>query len=645
MSFDIGYNHFSFFVCKNCLSRFLLCLLFIILSEAFIVRPINNDVIVRINHQVDNEITYPEFTEVNLMETQKADISKYFFLFLFVLFVLFLLRRYEMNRLKIKNQLELERIEHESLRRLNALKSHFFTNLSHEFRTPLTLISGNIENLLSNKISDYERERLDSVRRNARQLLTLVNQLLDLSKFEAGKMQLQFQCFDLISFASSVFHCFIPQAESRGIKMAFEPGKDVIPVEMDMDKMGNMLNNLLSNALKYTDDGGVIRLLIYPLDHQIVEIRVEDNGQGIPDDELTAIFSRFYQSGNAPGRKVEGTGIGLAHTRELALLHNGSINAFCKKNEYTAFVLRLPVITSKSVDKTSGDTFLRSTELSDSEPSFKSVPFKVADDSAEPENHQPNEIILVVEDNREVRHFICQQLEENYRIFEAEDGERGFELALQVIPDLIISDVMMPGIDGYQFSCQIRNNQLTSHIPLILLTAKAELDDRLEGFENGIDDFITKPFSTRELKARIRNLLNIRKLLRERFERNGFAIPSDSLTIPADKAFLEKAIRIIDDHIEDSGYKVESLAGELSISVSQLNRKLNALINLPAGELMRSYKLKRAAEMLKNKSGSVSEICYTLGFNDHAYFARSFRKHYGCSPSEFMKSANPDTLN
>ncbi|MBW6492679.1 MAG: response regulator [Lentimicrobium sp.] len=666
MSFDINSNHFLYFIRKGLLYRFLLGFVFIILSEALSAGHFHNQNQVSLSHKVFvvsdlsllNQITcmsYNVFREdspayhviagVKLLKIFKVDFTVYLVLLLILLIALFLLRRYEMNRLKIKNQLEIERAELESLRRLIALRSQFFTNLSHEFRIPLTLICGNIENLLSTQTSDAERERLESVRRNAGQLLTLVNQLLDLSKFEAGKMQLQFSRFNLISFADSIFHCFLSQAEPKGIKMIFEAGKDFIPVEMDRDKMGKMLNNLLSNALKYTDDGGVVRLLVNSLDHQIVEIRVEDNGQGIADEELTAIFNRFYQSGNTPGQNVEGTGIGLAHTRELAVLHNGSINAFSKKGEYTAFVIRLPVITAEPIDETTFDNALFSIEFPDSELPFRAVSSLDAVGSAESEDEKLQEIILVVEDNSEVRRFICKQLKDNYRTFEAEDGTSGFEIALQVIPDLIISDVMMPGIDGYQFSSEIRNNQLTSHIPLILLTAKSEVDDRLEGFENGIDDFITKPFSTRELRARIRNLLNIRKLLRERFERNGFAIPSDALSIPADKAFLEKAIWIIEEHIEDSGYKVESLAGALSISVSQLNRKLNALINVPAGELIRSYKLNRAAEMLKNKSGTVSEICYNLGFNDHAYFTRSFRKHFGCTPSEFMKAANTDKLN
>lgn len=576
-------------------------------------------------------------------EMLKTNETLIIFLFLvFVLVVILLLRRYEIGRIKIKNQLEIERVELESLRRLNELRSEFFTNLSHEFRTPLTLICGNTESLLSGDIPDEERRRLESVRRNAGQLLTLVNQLLDLSMLEEGKMQFQPSRFNLVAYARAVFQCFLSQAESRGVKMVFVSEDAVVPVEMDRDKMGKMLNNLLSNALKYTSEGGVVRLVITALDGRVAEVRVEDNGPGIPDDELTAIFNRFYRSGNPPGRKADGSGIGLAHTRELAGLHKGSINAYSKKGEYTAFVLRLPVITREPVPELNSDTVILGPDSCYSESPCSIGQAETADANSGNSHPGNGEIILIVEDDSEVRQFTRLQLEKDFRIVEACNGEEGFEAAINHVPDLIISDVMMPVMDGHRFSLEIRNHPVTSHIPLILLTAKAELDDRIKGLGNGIDDYITKPFSVKELRARIRNLLNTRKMLREHYGRNGFSIPDDALGIPADKAFLEKTYTLIREHLEDSGFKVETLASELSLSVSQLNRKLNALINLPAGELMRTCKLKRAAELLKNKSGNVSEICYALGFSDQAYFARSFRKYFGCTPTEYMKSGEQE---
>jgi signal transduction histidine kinase/AraC-like DNA-binding protein len=565
------------------------------------------------------------------------------FLFLgFLLVVILLLRRYEIGRIKIKNQLEIERVELESLRKLNELRSEFFTNLSHEFRTPLTLICGNTESLLSADIPYEERKRIESVRRSAGQLLTLVNQLLDLSMLEEGKMQLQSTRFNLVAYARAVFQCFLPQAEVRGVKMVFASEDDSISVEMDRDKMGKMLNNLLSNALKYTSIGGLVRLVITALDHRVAEVRVEDNGLGIPDNELTAIFNRFYRSGNPPGRKADGSGIGLAHTRELAGLHKGSINAYSKNGEYTAFVLRLPVITSEPVPELNGDTMIYGPDSYNPEPPYCGESAETTDANAGIYHPENGELILIVEDNNDVRQFTRQQLEKDFRIAEACNGEEGLEAAKKYVPDLIISDVMMPVMDGLRFGREIRSHPATSHIPLILLTAKARMEDRIEGLENGIDDYITKPFSVKELRARIRNLLDTRKLLREHYERSGFSVPDDAPGIPADKAFLEKTFSIVHQHLEDSGFKVETLASELSLSVSQLNRKLNALINLPAGELMRTCKLKRAAELLKNKSGTVSEICYTLGFSDQAYFARSFRKYFGCTPTEYMKSCEPE---
>ncbi|HEX9251148.1 MAG TPA: ATP-binding protein, partial [Ignavibacteriaceae bacterium] len=565
----------------------------------------------------------------------------YLLYLMFILSILYLIRRYEMNRLKLKNQLKLEKVETDTLRHLDNLKSHFFANISHEFRTPLTLILGQIESVLGSNIDVREKGKLQVANRNARRLLTLINQLLDLSKLEAGSMELKAEQYNIVSFLKNLLFSFESLAVSKKIKLKFESVSDKIPLRFDADKMEKIICNLVSNAFKFTSENGEIILAVNIVSGN-VEIRVKDTGTGIPTESIPHIFNRFYQVDGSSTREQEGTGIGLALTKELVELHNGHISVTSKEGVGTEFIINFPLgelkVDDNHLAKQSEDQFTFNDNFDFQESTYS--------ESTAVNNHsefdvQRSEIILVVEDNADVRAYICEQLEKEYKLIEASNGEEGFKKAQVEIPDLIITDVMMPKLDGYRFSKLIRSDEKTSHIPIVMLTAKAGLDDKIEGLETGIDAYLTKPFSAKELKATVRNLINQRIQLRKRFSKSTIIKPSEVTTISLDQEFLEKVIKVIETHYEDEQFSVDKLSEHMNMSVSQLNRKLNALIDQPPGHLIRSLRLQRAADLLKQNSGTVAEICYKVGFNDQAYFSRAFKKQFGVSPTEY-KSVDRD---
>jgi len=548
-----------------------------------------------------------------------------------------LIRRYELNRIKLKNQLKLEKVATDSLRNLDQMKSHFFANISHEFRTPLTLILGQVESVMSSNIETKEKGKLHVANRNARRLLTLINQLLDLSKLEAGSMELNAQQHNIVSFFKSLFYSFESLAETQMITLRFETQLENIPVVFDPDKMEKVFYNLISNALKFTAAQGEINVSVKIIESAEVEIRIKDTGIGIRADRLSHIFDRFYQVDSSSTREQEGTGIGLALTKELVGLHKGRITVNSKEGEGTEFIINLPIGDFKNekeklielpVNESSYEKTLNEGSISDS----GLIP---TSDIQLPLAKIQQEIILIVEDNSDVRGYIREQLENDYNVIEACNGEQGILSAQNEIPDLIITDVMMPKMDGYKFSKAIRSDVKTSHIPIIMLTAKAGLDDKILGLETGIDDYLTKPFSAKELKARVKNLIYQRKQLRKRFSQSTFIKPSEVSSVSVDQTFLEKTIKIIETQLVDEQFSVEKLADEMNMSVSQLNRKLNALVDQPPGQLIRSFRLQRAADLLKQNVGTVAEICYKVGFNDQAYFSRAFKKQFGISPSEY----------
>lgn len=562
------------------------------------------------------------------------------FLFYFIGFMLILslIRRYEMSRMRFRDQLKIEKFTSDSLRNLDQMKSQFYANISHEFRTPLTLILGQIENVMSSDIDNKEKGKLQVANRNARSLLKLINELLDLSKLEAGGMALNAENQNIVSFLKNIFFSFESHAAQKKIRLTFTSETDDIKVLFDTDKMEKVFYNLLSNAFKFTEENGDIHIVIDIANAHLIEISVRDTGCGIPGDQLRHVFDRFYQVDDSNTREHEGTGIGLALAKELVLLHKGTIKVNSRLGVGTRFTVTLPYIfadrSKAAVSAIISEENIQAASDSNDEASKPAEAFVQEAQQLDGDK----KIVLIVEDNKDVRAYVREQIENQYYAIEAVEGEQGLSIAREIVPDLIITDLMMPKMDGYQFCDAIRKDEKTSHIPVVMLTARGGLDDKIEGLGAGVDAYLTKPFSAKELMATVKNLLQQRIQLKKRFSKSSNIKPAEVSVVSADQVFLEKVIQTIEANFGDEQFSVERLAQTVNMSVTQLNRKLNALIDQPPGQMIRAFRLQRAADLLKQKAGSVSEISYQVGFTDNAYFSRAFKKQFGCSPSEFAES-------
>lgn len=578
------------------------------------------------------------------------------------------IRKYELNRIRLKNQLNLESVTSKKLRELDQIKSHFFANISHEFRTPLTLILGQINSLHSSILDSKIKKKLEVANRNARRLLQLINQLLDLSKIESGSMNVKSERRDIVLFLKNILYSFESLADQKKITINCECNYTKIEFDYDPRKIEKVFLNLLSNAFKFTPENGKIEITIKhfinsvingPADMKYVseksgfiEIRFSDTGSGISSENIPHLFDRFYQVDNSTTREHQGTGIGLSLSKELVELHGGKISVESKDGEGSTFIVQLPFEDCNLVYDKPQKTEPKLSELTSGNEEIMHNSLTVDDkdlSSAEISNIKKNgkEIILVVEDNIDVRNYIVEQLTNDFQIFEAEDGQEGISLAKTHTPDLIITDVMMPKVDGYQLTTELKQDEKTSHIPIVMLTAKAAIDSKIEGLETGVDDYIIKPFSAKELLVRVKNLIATRRQLRGQFSKATIIKPSDVTAVSMDQQFLQKVLKAVDKHLDDEQFSVDKLAEEANMSVSQLNRKLGALIDQPAGRLIRSMRLQRAADLLKKEIGTIAEICYQVGFNDQTSFTRAFKKQFGDSPSKYkikLKKNNDEPL-
>ena len=543
--------------------------------------------------------------------------------------------RVQMRRVRIRHEFQMSRFEAEKLHEVDELKSRFFTNISHEFRTPLTLILGPVKQI-AEQIKDQQlKEELGIVHRNAGKLLGLVNQLLDISKLESGTMKVQTVYQDVIPILRNLVISFTPYAERKNTTLKFSPLEREVLVYIDREKIEKVCTNLLSNALKFTPAGGIITLSVSK-DDKTIMIAISDTGIGIPKDELTRVFDRFYQVDGSHTREGEGTGIGLALTKELVELHKGTIEVESEEGKGTVVTIRLPL----GKDHLTPDEIVPSAER-DAKPTESSPDTTVLEKGAKVTpvfDHFVRDekcIVLLVEDNADVRHYIRGILEHEYRLLEAADGEQGWNMSVERIPDVIVSDVMMPMMDGFELCAKLKRDERTSHIPVILLTAKAAHEDKIQGIETGADAYITKPFEPEEVQAQIQNLIEQRKRLHEYFKKHGFVGFDDSEIVSIDKKFLRKVFHIIEENISDSSLTVESLADMAAVSSSVLRRKIVSLTGEPPVDLIRRVRLMRAAELIGRKFGNMAEIALEVGFTNPAYFSECFKKQFGVSPSQY----------
>ena len=567
--------------------------------------------------------------------------------------LLFLVRWFEIRRSQVRLKRELESMELEKLRELDGLKSRFFADISHEFRTPLTLILGPIRQMLRDS-SAPQVQKLQLVRRNAEYLLRLISQILDLSKLEARKMRLRAAAEDLPQCVRTIIASFAPAAEAQSVELRFvstyrqDLGDEAS--YFDRDVVEKILNNLVGNALKFTPHGGKVSVSLArrsatpanepgTVQGDFAEIVVSDTGIGISEDRLPRIFDRFYQIDGTRSR--EGIGIGLALVKELVELHYGRITVDSAGGKGTTFVIHLP--TGKSqfqpdeiISPTGAQTFEPVVPELSTEPEYAA-----ASSSPDLSEHDEATTVLIVEDNLGVRHFMREQLQSLYRVLEADHGAEGFDLAVFSLPDLVVSDVMMPEMDGYELCRALKGDKRTCHIPVVLLTARAGRDDRLMGLDIGADSYLVKPFDASELLVQVRNLIEQRRLLRERFSRPIVLKPSEMGVTPMDEAFLQKVLSVVQANLADPDFDVVRLGREVGLSRSQLHRKLRALTNQSPTLLIRSIRLQRAAELLRQKGGSVAEIAYRVGFSSQTYFAKCFREELGCSPKEYARGDSP----
>jgi signal transduction histidine kinase/ligand-binding sensor domain-containing protein/DNA-binding response OmpR family regulator len=553
--------------------------------------------------------------------------------------------RYLLGRERIKNEQQLKQLKADQLLEIERLKSRFFANVSHELRTPLTLILGPLEKKLTAiNPDDPEKHDFQLMQRNARHLLHLVNQLLDLSKLEAGKMKLQTQPGELIEFFHRIAASFAPLAENRKINFQVHLPVDGLWVCFDADKLEKVLNNLLSNAFKFTPDHGEVSvsMRLEPVNQNgspektfvKVELSVTDTGIGIPAAQLGQIFDRFHQVDNSLTREQEGTGIGLSLTREMVELHQGTIAVTSEPGSGSRFTVSL-LLEQVSRQQLGKDTFLQETPSTFQQTPIPSLVNPVQASTEEDAALQAP-LILIVEDHADLRGFLRSELSTSYRVIEAIDGQAGYEEALHQVPDLIISDIMMPRMDGIQLCSLLKTDEKTSHIPIILLTAKASRDSRVEGLETGADDYLTKPFEARELFSRINNLIEGRRKLKARYSREVLLQPKAIAITSADERFLHRAMAVIERYLGEADFSVELMGKEVGMSRMQLYRKLQALTGQAPNDFIKTMRLQRAAQLLAKGSGTVSEISYQVGFSSHSYFSKCFIEQYGKTPSDYM---------
>lgn len=544
-------------------------------------------------------------------------------------------RRIALTMIRLRNKIAVER-------RLTDLKLSFFTNISHELRTPLTLISNPIEEVLrQEKLSERGYAYINVARRNTNRMIRFINQLLDFRKLQSGKMALKIAHIEIVSFVKEISGYFSEAAIEKKIELIISSNVNELPAWVDGEKIDIVIYNLLSNAFKFSPGETVIQVKITAhTGGDYFTISVTDQGPGVPPSKLNDIFELYYEVDKAEQHHQKGTGIGLALSKEIIQLHHGTISA--KNNYDKGLTITVTLKTGKEHFKKEEISLIpgpsKTTTGIAPFPGFqKKNPPLLTEEAALPQ-------VLIVEDNRELREFLCDQLHPYYTVITAEDGKEGYEKACQFLPDLVLSDVMMPNVNGIQLLDQLKTNVITSHIPVILLTAKSSVESQVEGLNYGADYYITKPFQTNLLLAAIDNIINQRKRIFETLLGDKPAIklsPGEISITSKDETFLKEVISIVESGMEDPQFNIDTVATSLRMGRTTFYKKFKSLTNMAPVEFIRDMRLKRSKQLMDGGENNISEIAYLVGFSNAKYFSTCFKDHYQMTPSEYLKATKP----
>lgn len=541
----------------------------------------------------------------------------------FIFFVGRIILDYEQGKSQAEKQLLLKQEQASKLEEISQLKTQFFTNISHEFRTPLTLLTAPLDNFRKK----YPEETIiPAMQRNVKRLQTLINQLLDLSKLDAGQVAIEVQHTNLSLFMGQLMANFESFAQTKRIIFSHQQSHQSFFTLFDADKIEKIATNLVSNAIKFTPENGRVSVKINYTE-SLFDLVVEDNGQGIEAERLDTIFDRFYQGDNTLQRQYEGTGVGLSLVKEMVELLNGKVSVKSEIRRGAWFQVLLPIgEVWRAYEKD------REVVVKNKVEAFETT---MNDHSETSAARKEGLLVLLIEDNPDLREYIRSLLSANYRVIEARDGQEGIEKAFEYVPDLVVSDLMMPYKNGFEVCKILKSDERTSHIPIVILTAKATDSDKLEGLTFGADEYLSKPFNTDELQIRIANLIRLREQLQTRYSQIP-AVISQVVKTP-DDIFIEKAQLVIEKNMADSRFDVEQFCEAMAMSRTSMHRKLKALTNQSTTEFIRNYRLEEAKTLLARRAGLVSEIALLVGFESLPYFSKTFQEKFGVSPSDFMQ--------
>jgi signal transduction histidine kinase/DNA-binding response OmpR family regulator len=558
-------------------------------------------------------------------------------------------RKFILVRAQLIHEAKMEHLEREKTEELYHLKLRFFTSISHEFRTPLTLILGPLQKIIESLENDHRFTRqIITIKRNADRLFRLIDQVLEFRKIETHKIKLSASEGDIVSFVRELVDSFEDIACQRSIKLHFRSETESCKAWFDRDKLDKIIYNLLSNAFKFTPNGGQIKvgLAEYIREDaaptQFVEIKIEDNGIGIAENDLEHIFDRYFRVESQDGFIQTGSGIGLSLAKELIELHKGHIKVYSRLGKGSSFIFHLPLgkdhldeeeIVFRVEKAKGGDGYFRQFILADEQE------YLARYEEPQPQLDQGERpLLMIVDDDPELRSFVKNHFIERYLVIEAENGREGYDMAVKNNPDIIISDIMMPVMDGIELCGKLKSNIKTSHIPLILLTARVGIESRIESLDAGADAYISKPFTIKLMEVQVQNILENRANLRGKFSSELVLQPSDITISSLDAEFLQKAIKTVEDHMSDSEFSVDTFNKLIGMSRSRMHRKIKAITAQSTSEFIRTIRLKRAASLLEKSQQSIEEIAFAVGFNSTAYFTKCFKIQFSKTPSDYVKS-------